>query len=129
MNNQTITNHLSISINMTTSHTKILLHVNVKFCTRIFSLTTYTQLDYKQKDCALIKLLCTDTNKTMNEYHPRLYVNGSTSQKITNLCQISTSTLFIYLHMKTNSQVIILKSPPKTPSIHLFTTMYPYKNT
>ena len=129
MNNQLVPNHPRLSVNMTTCHKKIPPHVTGKLHTEIFTLTTYTQLYYKQKYRMFIKLHCTDVNKPMNAYNPRLYVNDSTSWKNTASCQISMSTFSYKPTYKNNSHAIILKSPPKTPRINLFTNRSPYKNT
>ena len=92
MNNQKIKNHPRLSVKMATRQKKIPPHVTGKLSTNIFSLTMYTQRGYKQKYRGFVKLFSTAMIKPMNAYHPRLYVNYSTSCKNPVSCQISTST-------------------------------------
>ena len=91
INNQLITNKPRLSVNMTTLHTKTPLHVTDKLRTNIFSLTMYTQLDYKHKDRSSTKLSCTVTNKTMYAYNPCLYANDRKSCKNSASCKIPMS--------------------------------------
>ena len=98
---------------MTTSHMKIPLHVTGKLHTKIFSLTMYTQLNYKQKDRAFVILFHTAMNKPMDAYHPRLYINDSKSCKNTASCQISTSTFSYKPTYENNCIRHHTKIPPK----------------
>ena len=43
-----------------------------RLCTKIFSLTTYTQLNYTQKYRTFIKTFFTAMNNPINSYHPHL---------------------------------------------------------
>ena len=100
---------------MTNRCTKIPPHITGKLRTEIFSLTTYTRLDYKQKDRAFVKMFWTAMNKQINVYHPCLYVNDNTSCENPAPCQISTSTFLYKPTHENNCTRHHTKIPPKTP--------------
>ena len=100
---------------MTNRCTKLLPHITGKLRTEIFSLTTYTRLDYNQKDRAFVKVFWTVMNKQINVYHPCLYVNDNTSCENPAPCQISTSTFLYKPTHENNCTRHHTKIPPKLP--------------
>ena len=90
-----------------------------KLFMKIFSLTTYTQLDYMPKYRIFSKLFSKDMNKPMNTYHPRLcwphMQMTAHPAKILPQVNYLHKHFRINLHTKTTAHAII-KSPAKLPS-------------